>query len=218
MLVYSPEFINRAKEFWYVFDEYTQYNADFIQICLECNLFKIDPRTNEPRPNLDWMFFSLKEKMRAVALNYEQLFLEEVSGYTSGIKKLFQNQTRKISEHLNDFNEIQQALELFGQGVLYDNRTGRVHKMDGLVPQHLVGYRRWHGFLRAAVSVGEDKDFCLNLDRCILLAYLIQSELRPLDTKRDNPYMSNERLSEYASSCMPLEFKALDEAFNYYFP
>ena len=45
------------------------------------------PRTNEPRPNLDWMFFSLKEKMRAVPLNYEQLFLEEVLGYTSGIKK-----------------------------------------------------------------------------------------------------------------------------------
>ena len=72
-------------------------------------------------------------------------------------------------------------------------------------------------FKGRAVSVGEDKDFCLNLDRCILLAYLIQSELRPLDTKRDNPYMSNQRLSEYASSCMLLEFKALDEAFNYYF-
>ena len=71
---------------------------------------------------------------------------------------------------------------------------------------------------RASVLVGEDCNFWLQLDRCILLEYLIQAELRPLDTKVDNPFMDQERLNEYRLQYMGLDFKALDEAFNFYFP
>ena len=52
---------------------------------------------------------------------------------------------------------------------------------------NLVGYRRWHGFIKAAVSVGQAIDFWLNLDRSMLIAY--QSKLKPLDTKQNNPYV-----------------------------
>jgi hypothetical protein len=156
--------------------------------------------------------------MRADPLNYEQSFSIEVSPYKDGIVKLANDQRQIINDHLRDFIEIQQAFELFGQGVLYDERRGTVHKMDGTFPRHLVGYRRWHGFIKAAVSVGQAIDFWLNLDRSMLIAYLLQSKLKPLDTKQNNPYVDKETLTEYKSSCMSLDFKSLDEAYNYYFP
>jgi hypothetical protein len=52
----------------------------------------------------------------------------------------------------------------------------------------------------------------------MLIAYLLQSKLKPLDTKQNNPYVDKETLTEYESSCMSLDFKSLDEAYNYYFP
>jgi hypothetical protein len=218
--MYSPELMSRAKQFWYDFDKrYMSADPDVIQLYLDCNLYRPGPTHNSrPRPNLDWMFVLLKDKIRADPLNYEQLFLIELSRYENGIKKLAREQTEIIHRYLADNNEIQKALELFGQGVLYDERRGYVHKMQGTFPHHLVGYSRWHSFARASVSIGEDYKFWLNLDRSLLLAYLIQAELRPLDTKRDNPFMNEERLTEYQSSCMSLDFKSLDEAFSYHFP
>jgi hypothetical protein len=94
-----------------------------------------------------------------------------------------------------------------------DERRGNVHQMH----QSMVRYSRWHGFAKAALSVGEDYDFWLNLDRCLLLAYVIQTELRPLD-KPDNPFMNEERLQEYKSSIMSLESKSLDQEFDHHFP
>ena len=216
--LYSLEILSSAKEFWYEFDRYTLFDPTIMQKYLECNLFKINPLNQRPSPNLDWMFFSLRHKLRTNPQNYGELFLEEISSFREGIKKRSQEQISKINGHLKDFEEIQQAFELFGQGVLFDERTGKVHKMDGKFPQDLVGYRRWHGFLRAAVAVGENNEFWLNLDRSLLLAYLIQSNLMPLDTKKDNPFMDEQRLLEYKSSCLLLELRDLDEAFTYYFP
>jgi hypothetical protein len=202
--MYSPELISRAKEFWFIFDNRyipiptaPHYN-EVMQLYLNSYLFKPNPTIGGgPIPNLDWMFLKLKENIRADPLNYEQLFLTEVSRYGNGIKALAADQAGIINEYSGDVREIQEAFELFGQGVLYDKRRGNVHQMQGSFPQSMVGYSRWHGFAKAAISVGEDYDFWLNLDRCLLLAYMIQAELRPLDTKRDNPISSEERLREY---------------------
>jgi hypothetical protein len=217
--MYSPELMSRAKEFWYVFDKrYTSAEPDVIQLYLDCYLYKQNPVTNRPIPNFDWMFLLLRDKIKVDSINYEQLFLIEVSRYENGIKRLARDQAEIINAHLRDYNQIQEALELFGQGVLYDERRRNVHTMQGRFPLDMVGYRRWYGFTKAAVSIGEDYDFWLNLDRSLLLAYLIQSELKPLDTRPDNPFINEERLCEYRSSCMSLESKSLDEAFIYYFP
>ena len=62
--------------------------------------------------------------MRVDPLNYEQSFSIEVSPYKDGIVKLANDQRQIINDHLRDFIEIQQAFELFGQGVLYDERRG----------------------------------------------------------------------------------------------
>lgn len=63
--------------------------------------------------------------------------------------------------------------------------------MDG--SDLLVGYARWHGFIRTSVSVGQDIDYWLKLDRYLLIAYLLQSKLKPVDTKQDNPYILKKR-------------------------
>jgi hypothetical protein len=214
----SNELIAKANEFWYVFDaRYT--SNDVAQLYLDCNLYKPNPNpTGGPIVNFDWMFLSLKDKFNTDPLDYEKLFTIDVSKYEKGIKALSKDQITIIYNHLRNFHEIREALELFGQGVLYDERRRNVHQMQGRFPQSLVGYRRWHGFARAAFCVGEEPDFWLNLDRSVLLAYLLQSELRPLDTRPDNPYISEERLNEYRCSCMSLEFQNLDEAFVNFFP
>jgi hypothetical protein len=125
--------------------------------------------------------------MRADPLNYEQSFSIEVSPYKDGIVKLANDQRQIINDHLRDFIEIQQAFELFGQGVLYDERRGTVHKMDGTFPRHLVGYRRWHGFIKAAVSVGQAIDFWLNLDRSMLLHICFNQNLSLLTLSKIIP-------------------------------
>lgn len=117
--VYSPELMSRAKEFWYVFDKrYTSAEPDVIQLYLDCYLYKANPVTNRPTPNLDWMFLLLRNKIKADPINYEQLFLIEVSRYENGIKRLARDQAEIIHAHLGDSNQIQEVLELFGQGVV----------------------------------------------------------------------------------------------------
>ena len=208
----------KSNEFWYVFDK--RYTSDDVtQIYLDCNLYRPNPNPNgNPIFNFDWMFYSLKEKIRTDPLNYEQLFLVDIKRYEEGVRVLAGDQQEIIYRHFQDIDEFRQALELFGQGVLYDERRKNVHQMQGTFPQSLVGYRRWHGFARAAISLGEDNDFWLNLDRSILLGYLIQSDLKPLDSNPNNPPMDEQRLNEYRDSCMSLEIQSLDESFNYYFP
>ena len=73
--------------------------------------------------------------MRVDPLNYEQSFSIEVSPYKDGIVKLANDQRQIIIE-------IQQAFELFGQGVLYDERRGTVHKMDGTFPRQSCGLQK----------------------------------------------------------------------------
>ena len=128
-------------------------------------------------------------------LNYETAFTTDMLPYKNGIIELANDQSGIITQHL-DLSEIQQVFELFGQGVIFDERRGSVHKMDGRFPRDLVGYRRWHGFIRATAISGEDSDFWLNIDRYLLLVYLLQSKLQPLDTKQDNPFVDKETLAD----------------------
>src|SRR5918992_2909414 len=217
--MYSSDLISRAKEFWFTFDNrYSpavtdpHYN-EVMQLYFDTYLYKPNPTGGGPILNLDWMFDKLKEKIRTDPLNYEQLFLAEISRYENAIKSFAADQSATIYDYFKDLNEIQSTFELFGQGVLYDERRGNVHQMH----QSMVGFSRWHGFAKAALSVGEEYDFWLNLDRSLLLAYVIQVELRPLE-KPDNPLMNEERLQEYKSSTMSLESKSLDQEFDHHFP
>ena len=217
--LYSPNLLEKVKEFWNTFDSrYLKGDPEVTRLYLSCNLMKVNPVPNRPPMfNLDWMFFVLKDRMQADPLNYEQSLTTEMLTYKNGIIELANDQRGIINNNLRDLSEIRQAFELFGQGVLYDERRGSGHQMDGRFPRDLVGYRRWHGFIRAIVSIGEDPDFWLELDRYLLIAYLLQSKLTPIATKQNNPYIDKETLVDYRSSCLSLDSKNLDEAFKYFF-
>jgi hypothetical protein len=213
-MIYPPEFIAKVKVFWRDFDN--RYNSnEGTQLMSDCNLFISNPDGNI-NPNLEWMFHSLKEKMCTDPSNYEQLFLKDIKRYEEGITALANDQQEIIDRHDLNNDEFRQALELFGQGLVYDEKEKRVHKMDGSNPKDYIGYSRWHGFARAAISLGLDDDFWLNLDRSIFLGLLIQSELNPLNIP-NNQAMSDQRLSELRNTCMFLDIEKLDKSFNNYF-
>jgi len=72
----------------------------------------------------------LRDRMHADPLNYEKSFTTDMLPNKNGIINLANDQSGIITQHL-DHSEIQQAFELFGQGVIFDERRGTVHKMDG---------------------------------------------------------------------------------------
>ena len=146
--------------------------------------------------------------MRADPLNYEQSFNAKSKNTMMGLQSIIDN-------HLKSSFEIQQAFELFGQGVLYDERRGTVHKMDG--SDLLVGNARWHGFIRTSMSVGQDIDYWLKLDRYLLIACFNRNLSRLTLNKIIRIYLKKD-LSIYQSSCLSLDFKKLDEEFIHYFP
>jgi hypothetical protein len=125
--------------------------------------------------------------MRVDPLNYEQSFSIEVSPYKDGIVKLANDQRQIINDHLRDFIAIQQGFELFGQGCCTTKDVGLFTKWMEPFHVNLVGYRRWHGFIKAAVSVGQAIDFWLNLDRSMLLHICFNQNLSLLTLSKIIP-------------------------------
>jgi hypothetical protein len=151
--------------------------------------------------------------------------------YPEGFKKAF----GPLKEHVlyladkqieimrNSFQEdtllLQTAFEDFGQGILYDpnpNRPGdSIHKMDDFSGAP-VGYHRWHAFIRAAVLLGADRNSWLHIDRCVGLAWAIQSEAQIIQNSPNNPGLENASLEQLRSSWLQLSFEDLDTAFDSY--
>jgi hypothetical protein len=122
-----------------------------------------------------------------------------------------------MDSHLDDAAGIQSAFEDFGQGVLFDDRPGRplgrrIHMMDG-TPDTWVGYHRFHAFARAAVLLGADVDRWLHVNRCIALAWAIQSEADPAVDNPNNPGLPADRLQALRDTWMSLPVEKLDWAF-----
>ncbi len=150
-----------------------------------------------------------------------------IAKYPEGFKKAFE----PLKEHIfylaerqidiirnnfqNDTLLLQRAFEDFGQGILYNaNRPGdSIHKMDDLRGPP-VGYHRWHAFIRAAVLLGGDTNIWLHIDRCVGLAWAIQSEAQITQNSPDNPGLENARLEQLRSSWLQLNFDDLDTAFD----
>jgi len=121
-----------------------------------------------------------------------------------------------MGAHLVDNAEIQNAFEDFGQGVLFDSRPSRpsgrrIHMMDGS-PETWVGYHRWHAFARAAMLLGADPRW-LHVNRCIALAWAIQTEADPPLDNPSNPGLASGRLQELRDAWMSLPAVKLDWAF-----
>ena len=119
-----------------------------------------------------------------------------------------------VDAHLNDDDAIRSAFEDFGQGVLLDSRRVagfQVHKMDG-TPLNWVGYHRWNAFMRAVQLLGHDASRWFFLNKCLGLAWSIQSQMNPLDDVV-NPNMDSITLSQIRSAWMSMSVSDLDWAY-----
>lgn len=166
-----------------------------------------------------WGLDSLPDFLRTsfADQNHPAPFVANVEPGKQGLLDLAAIQLQVIDRHLRDDESIRRAFEDFGQGVLYDDRAPRppgrlVHMMDGS-PDTWVGWQRWHGFIRAASLLGESPDRWLHVDRCMALAWAIQTEADPVNDNPANPGLPVARLDVLRNAWMTLSFEQLDWAF-----
>lgn len=152
-----------------------------------------------------------------------------IGDYPEGFRKAFEPLKEQISSlagrqidiirrHFEDDTLLlQRAFEDFGQGILYNpNRPAdSIHKMRDLM-EPPVGYHRWHAFIRVAVLLGANANIWLHIDRCVGLAWAIQSEAQITQNSPNNPGLENTRLEQLRSSWLQLSFDDLDTAFDSY--
>lgn len=199
----------QGRDFWFDFDNQT--------------LFQRTPEINDAlnrayfAHGLDFDLVMRGLRTSFVAPDHPALFRNLVQVGEQGFVDLAQIQLGIMLTHLEDVAGIQSAFEDFGQGVLFDDRPGRppsrrIHMMDG-TPETWVGYHRWHAFARAAVLMGADSPRWLHVNRCIALAWAIQSEANPALDRPDNPGLPADRLQELRSVWMGLPVEKLDWAF-----
>jgi hypothetical protein len=83
-------------------------------------------------------------------------FKDKIQTVSEWIQKLSKRQLAIMDSFFNaNLDKERSAFEAFGQGILYDTRRNpqqKLHKMDGNPPASLIGYKRWHAFIRAAPS------------------------------------------------------------------
>lgn len=200
---YSPQV---AINFWFEFD----------------NVFKNDPPDdvltayqqlgNIDRPRTSWTAHRRNS-------TYPDGFRADMKRIEQPLLLLARKQVEVIDKHFQGDREAEQrSFEDFGQGVLFDDRrepTQKLHLMDTTGPANPpIGYHRWHPFIRAAVLLGADATRWLMIDRNVTLAWAIQSLLKPIQDKRDNPPLKVEKMQVLRDRYLQMDDMTLDNAFD----
>jgi hypothetical protein len=145
-------------------------------------------------------------------------FLEEkLNKFKKGYIQLADIQEKIFKAHFSKIEEIQQAFELFAQGVLFDSRAPRpksrlVHMMDG-TPEDWVGYHRWNAFIRTAIIFGANTGFWDNVNKFVALAWAIQFETNPTMDDPNNQLLDVNRLSILKNTWLNLGINEISAAF-----
>ena len=196
----------RARDFWFEFD-----NAFLFQPAPE--ILQAYQQIGGPDA-----FRRLFVTTRAEG-TYPAAFEQRAQAARDGLLRLADAQLAIMDRHFpNEPDSLRQAFEDFGQGVLFDDRRNvgdKVHKMDIGGPQFPpIGYHRWHGFIRAAVAAGADAERWLFLNRCLGLAWHVQSLARPEEDNPSNPGLPEEQRARLREKWMAMSPSELDAAFD----
>ena len=195
-----------AIDFWFEFDEVFTKNPPTELIQAYAQLQDID------RPRKIWTAARRRgaypaDFQAAMHLLREPLLL------------LAQKHLEVIDQHFQGDPEAERrAFEDFGQGILWDDRrepTQKLHMMETGGPGNPpLGYHRWHPFIRAFVVVGAEEHRWLEVNRNVGLAWAIQSLLKPVQDKRDNPAFTEDRLQQLRATWLSRTADQLDAAFD----
>ena len=195
-----------AIDFWFEFD----------------NVFKNDPPEeilnaygqlgNIDRPRLSW---SAHRKNGT----YPDGYRDDMKAIQAPLLFLSGKQVEVMDKYFQGDPEMERrSFEDFGQGILFDDRrepTQKLHMMDTSGPANPpIGYHRWHPFIRAAVLLGADAGRWLTINRNVALAWAIQSFLKPVQDKKDNPPLTDEQMQAFRGKYMQMNEAALDSGFD----
>lgn len=207
-----------ANNFWFDFD----------------NRFRYEPTIEvaESYSKMGGLTFPIDEfrKTRAAG-TWPKSFIAEFQGAKgTAVGFLTAQQEIMFNEHFTGdsaFESMTNTFVEFGTGLLTDERRDTskyfdnvIHSMDGSISNPPVGYHRWHGVIRVYTLLNGITDgLWLNVDRCVALAWAIQSELKPLGISSDgkNPNTKSiapTKLDELKSLYLNMTFEQLDEAFD----
>lgn len=198
----------RAIEFWFAFDNFF--------------LFQPPPEILQSYQQIGGpdAFRRLFVSTRANG-TYPEAFVQQAQApaVSEGLVRLADAQLAIMDQHFpNEPDSLRRAFEDFGQGVLFDDRRNvgdKVHKMDIGGPEFPpIGYHRWHGFIRAAVAAGADAERWLLLNRCMGLAWQVQSLAKPEEDNPSNPGLPEEQLVLLREKWMGMSVDELDAAFD----
>ena len=148
--------------------------------------------------------------------NHPIPFLTQMQPGKQGLTDLANILLNIVDSRLADADAIRNAFEDFGQGVLFDDRRPdgfKIHKMDG-DPLSWVGYHRWNAFMRAIQLFGHEPERWLYLNRCLGLAWGIQTHVNPADDVVRSPIWMQALLDQYRTVWMSLSVATLDWAFS----
>ncbi|MCA9774736.1 MAG: hypothetical protein KC466_20115 [Myxococcales bacterium] len=199
----------RATEFWYEFDRGLAHTAD-----------------KEVRGKVGAMggrdhFLNLWRRHRSAG-TLATGFVEDARASAGPIRAVSAMQLDVFDKHFGGDRDFERrAFEDFGQGVLFDDRRSKGHKVPmmriyeewGRTP---IEYFRWHCFARAAQAAGVEPDRWLHLDRAITLAWKIQTEARPEPDNAHNPGLPEPRRAELRARYMAMSAEELDEVWAAY--
>jgi len=209
-----------SNDFWFEFD----------------NVFRFEPsgKVLSSYGNMGGLSFSLDLfNSTRKAGTYPKAFIAGFDDQkANAIKFLTDEQEAIFNKHFNGASaaaDMQTAFVEFGQGLLTDERRNIpkfghnvIHSMDGSAANPPIGYHRWHTTIRSYTLLNGIVDgLWLSIDRNLVLAWAIQSLLKPLGDSSDgvNPNTKSidpGKLSELESKYLGMNFDQLDDAFDHF--
>jgi hypothetical protein len=195
---------DQAREFWFDFDNQARFSTTFDAAYARAYF--------DHGLTFDSIMNALKTSFARA--DHPVHFQDVVRPGTDGFIELADLQLAIMDEYFENDDDIQSAFEDFGQGVLFDDRRPagiKVHMMDGR-PTTWVGYHRWHAFARAAVLLGANGRW-ERINRCIALAWAIQTKADPLIDGEMNPDLASAHLDDLRQTWTALPIEKIDWAF-----
>ena len=224
----------RASDFFYAFDNFTRYtplNVPKNQLPASVAMQKAFSQIFNDFGSEPGVYGAFRKSYTADPTL--AAYKAQMSKYLAQLT-LVQNDTDNlIAQYLtgalpNLADAVQQSFELFGQGVMFDQRRNHadydfwsIHGMDSTYPNNPpIGYYGWYTFIRAySVVAGVESADLLHFARCVTIAAVIQNALKPkgvsgpTKTNPHNPPIAPATLTQLRSQYMSLSFPALDKLY-----
>lgn len=198
----------RANEFWYQFDNATQFHpsAAFVAALTAMGTYFSQP-SDVPPGTVIQVWLSMSK-----AADYPQNFIDWMKPVRQPLQVISQVQLSIFDLFYRRHDpRLTAAFSYFAQGVLYDPRhTPPVHTMGETPPP---GYHNWHVFLRAMMFLDVDRQRWAEIAPLNGFGWALQSIAKP-SQQQVNPPLPRETVEEQAAYWLRRTADQLDTDFQ----